>query len=145
MIGTIANWRIYATARGNSAPADAADADATAALVRASDYITFHYINRFVSGYDATSDDVEEATYEAANLELVTSGFFTKTVTEGQQKVLTGADSIRWTPIKSDATNLRTGLLYAPTSTKIDAMLAPYMPLDRGLAPYIKSIGGQSE
>lgn len=139
-IGTVAGWITYAAARGTTV---ADDADSAAALVRASDYITYHYVNRFIGSYDATSPYVEEATYEAANFELATPGFFSKTVTEGQQKTLTGVGSIRWTPMKSDAKTLRTGLLYSPTSTKIDAMLAAYMPLDRGLAPYINSIGGQ--
>jgi hypothetical protein len=145
MIGDIASWRTYAADRGNDAPTNASDTDATAALTRASDYITHHYVRRFLTGYDATSDYVEEAAYEAATLELATPGFFSKTFTEGQQKVLTGIDSIKWTPIKSDAKSVRSGMLYAPTSTIIDAMLSEYMPLDRGIGPYIKSIGGQNE
>lgn len=142
MIGTVAGWISYAADRGVTV---ADDADSLAALVRASDYITHHYVRRFLSGYDATSDYVEEAAYEAASLELATPGFFTKTFTEGHQKVLTGVEGIRWTPIKSDATTIRTGLLYAPSSTLIEAMLAPYMPLDRGLAPSIGVIGKQSD
>ena len=142
MTATVAGWITYAGDRGNVVGDDAASA---AALVRATDYITHNYVRRFVAGYDATSPYVDEATYEAANLELATPGFFSKTFTEAQQKVLTGVDSIRWTAMQSDNKSVRSGLLYAPTHTKIDAMLADYMPLDRGLAPILSVIGKQSD
>ena len=141
MIGTIADWRIYATARGNAAPAAASDADATAALTRASDYIMYSYVARFVSPYGVTSPNVEEATYEAANFELTTSGFFSTTFTESQLKVLTGVGSVKWTPVDTGST-ARAAWRSAPTSTLIDAMLAAYMPMDIGVAPWFKTIGG---
>jgi hypothetical protein len=140
MNGTIAAWRTWATDRGDTAPTDASDELATAALVRASDYIDFTYVARFVTG--CTSPNVEVATYVAASLELATPGFFTKTFTEAQQKVLTGVGSVKWTPVSREST-ARSAALATPTSTLIDSMLASCMPNDIGVTPWFKSIGGQ--
>lgn len=121
--GTLSAWRTYSTARGNSAPASATDTVANQALLRAQDYIQFTYVQRFATGYDSTAANVEAAVYEAANLELTTPGFFTKTYTEAEKKVLTGLDSLSWTVIgmvKDDRS-------YAPRSTKIEALLWPYL------------------
>ncbi|NHK29187.1 hypothetical protein FF098_014800 [Parvularcula flava] len=144
LIGTIADWRTWATARGDSAPADADDADATAALQRATDYIRYYYVSRFVSPYTEASDNVEEATYVAAGVELATPGFFSKTYTEGERKVLTGVDSIRWTVVERGST-ARTGTLMMPTHSLIEAMLGNYLPNDNVTAPYIKRIGGRRD
>jgi hypothetical protein len=104
MIGTLADWRAYASARGDNTPTEAEDAVATAALVRASDYIRFRYVANFISGYDETFIApgydiplVEIGAYIAAGLELATPGLFSKTFTPAEQKVLTGVGSIRWT------------------------------------------------
>lgn len=122
MYGTIADWRTYATARGNSAPENADDTIATAALTRASDYILYNYVQHFLSGYDDTLQVVEYAAYEAANLELATAGFFSTTFTPDQQKVLTEVKGIKWTPVGSadGADGAR------PVSTVVDAMLEPF-------------------
>lgn len=134
MIGTIAAWRTYAAARGDNAPTSAADADATAALVRASDYITHHYIRRFLEGFDETSAYVEEAAYEAAALELTEPGFFTSSFTPDQRKVLTEVKGIKWTV---DAKGIRDSIFgwanATPTHTKIAAMLQPYMPTGKSI------------
>ena len=122
MYGTIAEWRAYATARGNSAPGSASDADATAALQRASDYLRTRYVLRFSDEYDGTEDKVIEATYIAASLELTTPGFFTTTYTPSQAKVLTGVGDIRWTLVPG-ARNTADAML--PTSPMIDALLLP--------------------
>ena len=121
--GTLANWRAYATARGNSAPASASDTLANQALLRGQDYIQFTYVQRFASGYDSTAPNVEAATYEAAILELATPGFFTKTYTEAEKKVLTGLDSMSWTMIGK----VKADRSYAPRSSKIEALLWPYI------------------
>lgn len=121
--GTLAGFRSYWTDRGNSAPTDADDADANAALVRASDHIKYRYVANLIKGYDETLDVVEYATYEAALLELSTVGFFSKTYTPAQQKVLTGVDKIRWT-VTGDASNK---YAQAPVSTLIEAMFEPYV------------------
>lgn len=142
--GTIAGWRAYALERGNSAPTDATDAEATAALVRASDYIRMRYVANLMPGYDATfiptgSDLplVEEATYIAASYELATPGFFSKTWTEDQRKVLTKVDSIQWT-VTGD-----TSKYYAafPTSSLIDALFLPYIYERDGMNFMFASIG----
>ena len=95
MFGTIADWRAYATARGNTAPTAASDALATAALVRASDHIQYAYVAQFLPGYDETAPEVEPATYEAANYELATPGFFAKVYTPGDRKVLTKVEFVK--------------------------------------------------
>ena len=121
--GTLSAWRTYATARGNGAPASASDMLANAALVRAQDYIQFTYVQRFAEGYDSTAANVEAAVYEAANLELASPGFFSKTYTEADRKVLTGLDSLSWTFVGK----VRDDRSYAPRSTKIEALLWPYI------------------
>ena len=144
MYGTLADWRAWATDRGDNAPTAADDTLATSALVRASDYIEYAYVARFVSPYDGTSANVEPATYVAASFELATPGFFSKTFTPAQQKVLTGVGSVKWTPV-TNRSNTRDGILAAPTSTLIEAMLGPYMPIEKGFAPYMKTINAQAE
>ena len=95
MYGTLAGFRSYASDRGNSAPADAEDAAASAALLRGDDYIRMNYVPRLSAG--VTEEALEEASYIAAGLELTTPGFFSKTFTAGERKVLTGVGDIRWT------------------------------------------------
>jgi hypothetical protein len=124
MAATLAGWIAYAALRGLVVANETASEHA---LVRASDYIRFHYVAKFLPGFDETSPNVDEAIYEAAALELATPGFWTTTFTPAQQKVLTGAGEIRWTVTGStDSTDAWANA--SPTSTKIAAMLAPYMP-----------------
>lgn len=130
MYGTIIDWRAYALARGNSAPTDATDGDATAALVRASDYVRLRYVSNLLPGHDTTFQPaghdyplVEEAAYIAASFELTTPGFFSKTFTSSEQKVLTGVGSIRWT-VTGDASKTYGAM---PVSTLIDALFEPYV------------------
>lgn len=121
MTATVADWITYAAARGDTV---ADDADSAAALVRAQDYIAYTYANRFYS--QPTDELIEEATYEAAKQELATPGFWSKTFTPDQQKVLTEVKGIKWT-IRGDASGVDAA---TPVSTKIEAMLRPYiMPI----------------
>lgn len=120
MAVSVANWITYAAARGDTVADDAASA---AALVRATDYIFHNYVTRFAAGYDATSDYVDEATYEAAKLELATPGFWTKTFTPDQQKTLVAVGEVKW-QVRGDATGT---VAATPVSTKIEAMLRPYL------------------
>lgn len=122
MIGTLETFRTYATARGSSAPTDAQDADATAALMRASDHIRFAYVAKFAAGYDETSPNVEAATYEAALLELAKTGFFSKTFTPGERKVLTEVKGIKWQVVGGSGNGRA-----SPVSTRVEDMLQPYM------------------
>lgn len=124
MAATLAGWIAYAALRGLVVAEGPASEQA---LVRGSDYIRFTYIARFLPGYDETSPNVDEAIYEAAALELATPGFWTTSFTPSQQKVLTGVDTIKWTVIDSVDSN-DAWANATPTSTKIAAMLAPYMP-----------------
>lgn len=135
MYGTISDWRAYATARGFSAPGDASDTLATAALIRASDYIKYTYVQHFTSGYDDTLEVVEFAAYEAALLELETPGFFTASFTPAEQKVLTEVKGIKWTVVGgAEGAEGAT-----PVSTKVDAMLAHMVGKNRGIG--IMSVG----
>lgn len=128
MIGTLVDFRAYADARGWGEPTAASNPDAEAALLRASDYIRFSYVRRFAAGHDEASPNVEPATYEAALLELKTPGFFSKTYTPGERKILTEAKGIKWQVIgDGDASGA------APVSTRIDDMLADYLTLPVGL------------
>jgi hypothetical protein len=122
--GTVTGWIAYAAARGQIVADNAASA---AALQRAADHIRFAYVAKFLPGFDADSDNVEEATYEAAALELATPGLFSGTFTPAQQKVLTEVKGIKWTPIMG--TDSDDSFANAtPTSVKIAAMLDRYMP-----------------
>jgi hypothetical protein len=123
MIGTLAGWRAYALARGDNAPTAATDEVATAALVRASDYVQYRYVVNLCDEYDVTLDVVEYAAYVAASIELKTSGFFSRTYTAADQKVLTEVKGIKWTVVgKTDG-----AFASSPSSTLIEAMLAPYL------------------
>lgn len=124
MAATLAGWIAYAALRGTTV---ANDSDSEAALVRAQDYIRYNYIAKFLPGYDETSPYVDEATYEAATFELATPGFWSTTFTPAQQKVLTGVGDIRWT-VTGSTDSVDVWVDASPTSTKIAAMLAPYMP-----------------
>ncbi|MDX5592574.1 hypothetical protein [Pseudovibrio sp. SPO723] len=137
MYGTLSDWRAYALARGDSAPTDATDADATAALVRASDYIRYQYVAYLLPGYDGTSEQVQEATYIAAGYELATPGFFSKTYTEADKKVLTEVKGLKWTVIG----NTKSVRSYAPVSSLIEAIFDPIT--SDNSAPYfmMKAIG----
>lgn len=121
--GTVSGADTYHAARGNAAWAAGGATPKAAALVRATDYIRTTYVRRFSSAYDETAADVEPATYEAALRELATPGFFTKSYTEADRKVLTEVKGIKWTLTGS----VRDGRSMAPTVTLIDNLLWPYM------------------
>ena len=122
MYGTLEGWRAYALARGDSAPTDATDADANAALTRASDYIQYRYVANLCPPYDDTLPVVVDATYVAASIELATPGFFSKTYTPSEHKVLTEVKGIKW-----QVTGDKGTWAAYPTSTIIDAMFKPYV------------------
>lgn len=127
--GTLAGFRAYALARGDNAPTEASDELAGAALVRGSDMVRLRYAAN-LCGYDIASIPagsdlpiVEEATYIAASLELATPGFFSKTYTGAESKVLTEVKGIKWTVVgKTDG-----AYAYMPSSSLIDALFAPYL------------------
>ena len=137
MYGTLEDWRTYATARGDTAPTEADDAVATAALVRASDYVEHQYVARLLPGYDDTLPVVEKATYIAASLELANPGFFSRTYTASERKVLTKVEGISWTVVGSG----RGPEDAAPVSSLIEAMFAPYVYATRGPFYMLRSVG----
>lgn len=126
MYGTIADFRTYATARGDAAPAAATDPAATAALVRASDYIRTRYVIRMGIANPATDPNVIEATYIAARREIATPGFWATTYTPTQVKTLVQVDSIRWQAADKAQAGLRGRDLVVPMDPAIDALLAPF-------------------
>lgn len=114
MIGTVVALIAYADDRGTVI----ADTAVTLqALVRASDYIQFTYLSG--SSCTADSPNVESAVYEAAMAEVLTPGFWSKTFTPSEQKVLTKVGAIQWT-LTGDASK---GGSSIPRSTKIETML----------------------
>lgn len=136
--GSLEGWRAYALARGDSAPTDAPNADAQAALLRASDHVRYRYVANLLPGLDDTLEVVEPATYVAASLELATPGFFSRTYTPGEQKVLTQVEGIKWTVV-GDASK---SFASSPTSTLIDAMFAPFI-IDRDAPGFmLRAVGG---
>ena len=114
MIGTVIDLIAYAAARGTVIADNAATLQA---LVRASDYIQFTYLDG--SNCTVDSANVVEATYEAAIAEVATPGIWTKTFTPADQKVLTKVGDIQWT-VTGDASK---GGASVPRSTKIETML----------------------
>lgn len=114
MIGTLADLITYAADRGTTIANTAAS---TQGLVRASDYIEYTYL--LGSSCTAESPNVESAVYEAAIIEVASPGFWSKTYTPAEQKVLTKVEGISWTVV-GDAKQSGASM---PRSTKIDAML----------------------
>lgn len=127
MYGTIEDWRAYAALRGDTTPAVASDEVASASLQRASDYIRTRYVLR--SRAKGTEPEVIEATYIAASIDLATPGFWQKTFTPSELKVLTAVDGIRWTPIESGMGGTDSVL---PTSPMIDSLLIRYESFGTG-------------
>jgi hypothetical protein len=118
MPATVTGWIAYASASG---VVIADDADSAAALVRASRYIQRTFLASRM--YTGIRDDIaEQATYEAAALELATPGFWSRTFTPDQQKSLVAVGDLKW-----QVTGNASGADGAtPVSTAIDAMMQPY-------------------
>lgn len=119
MTATVTGWIAYAAASGVTV---ADDADSSAALVRAGRYIqrTFIASREYAGIPDNIADD---ATYEAAALELATPSFWSRTFTPDQQKVLTKVDTIQWTLRES---GLSGAAAATPVSTAIASLMQPY-------------------
>lgn len=119
MAATLADWITYAAARGLTVANEAASEQA---LQRASDYIRTRYVLRFSSEYDINSTQAVEAIYIAAAYELETPGFWAKTFTASQVKVLTEVKGIKWTVADTGMKGVDAQL---PVSPAIDALLVP--------------------
>jgi hypothetical protein len=138
MFGTLIDWRAWATARGDNAPSAATDPVATAALVRASDHVQFAYGPWMQPGFDMARDEVKFAAYHAALLELAKPGFFARTYTDGETKVLTEVKGIKWSIV--DGPGASSGIMaFTPVSTTVDNLLRPYMQRNVGYS--IKAVG----
>lgn len=127
MAVSVTGWIAYAALRGKVIDDDVLSAQA---LVRATDYIKYTYVARFVAPYNIDSPNVDSAIYEAANLELATPNLFNKTFTPSQKKVLTAVEGIKWAPVMSDSKE-RGSRLASPRSTLVDSMLAEYLRDDK--------------
>ena len=114
MIGTVTALIAYAGARGTVIADDAATLQA---LVRASDYIQYTYLDG--SSCTADSPNVVEAVYEAAMAELAEPGIWTRTYTPAELEVLIAVVDIKWA-VTGDASK---GGAAIPRSTKIETML----------------------
>ncbi|MCK2149528.1 hypothetical protein MYE70_10665 [Marinobacter alexandrii] len=142
--GDDAGFQAYADANGYTVPAGTV----AAARLRGSVYLDGHYYRRWpgqpTDGIDQErswprkgavdrygnaipSSEVPQrvinASYEAALLEMKTPGFFSKTFTEAERKVLTQVQNIRWT-VTGESKGDRANSL---TSTVIDNILAPIL------------------
>lgn len=130
MYGTIAGWQEYVAARGIAN--QVITEESLPALVRASDYIKYHYVANFIAAYDETVPEVEMATYEVACIENNDPGFFSKTYTPQDAKVLMQVDSLRWEkPGRAGSDNFDYSEA-VPISTKADTYLRKYMRLKSG-------------
>ena len=129
---SLAAWLAHATARGETAPAAASVRDQEVALQRAQDYVRHVYVRHFLTCLDqaAVADDVAEAVYLAATLEVATPGLFTQTYAPGDQKTLTKVGDLEWTPIASPTAASGSGapIPVQVRSTAIESLLSPYMP-----------------
>ncbi len=126
MYGTLVDFRAYATARGDNAPTAATDPVATAALVRASDYIRTRYVIRLGMDSPETDPNVIEATYIAARREVAAPGFWATTFTPSQVSTLVQVDSIRWQAANMGDVGLKGRDLVVPIDPAIDALLLPF-------------------
>lgn len=124
MYGSIEGWQEYVASRGITG--QTIDETSLPALVRASDYVKYHYVVNFRSPYGEDVPEVELATYEIACIENTTPGFFSTTFIPSEAVTLVNVDSIRWErTYKKDEAPDHSSLV--PISTKADNYLRPYM------------------
>jgi len=126
MYGTLIDFRAYATARGDTAPTAATDPVATAALVRASDYIRTRYVLRLGLSAPEADEAVIEATYIAARREIATPGFWSATFTPSSVKTLVAVEGIRWKEADPGKVGFTGRDLVTPMDPAIDALLMPW-------------------
>lgn len=125
MYGTLAGWQSYVLARGITG--QLIDDDSLPALVRASDYIKYHYVVNFIVGYDDTLPEVEMATYEAACIENLEPNFFSRKFTPSDAKVLMQVDSLRWEKVTRSRMDDLDNSPMVPVSTKVEMYLRRFM------------------
>lgn len=92
MIGTTDGFRAFAIDRGIEAVSGATDADLSAALVRAEDYLRAHYPRAVTAGGDA----LDLAAYHVAVAELEAPRSLSRTYAPGERKVLVEVQGVKW-------------------------------------------------
>lgn len=120
--GDLAGFRAYHAERGQTVSAD--DTEAMAALVRGADVVRLQYIQRITTLPSPIPDAFAHAEYEAAWIEQQSPGFFSKTSTPGQEKVLTKVGDIQWTVIPAADGTAASSM---PVSSKVEAIMSPYV------------------
>jgi hypothetical protein len=123
--GTIILMVAYATTRGITVFADATDAQLTAVLTRASDYVKYRYVAFFIGGYDDTLPIVEEAAYLVAIAGYASPRFFEAQSKPAQTKTLSQVGKIRWQPQVSEMALGYDGQFN--TLALVEAMFDPYI------------------
>ena len=89
------------------------------AILRAQRYIAARYNGRWTDELTPVPAPVTYAIIEAALIEARTPGFFARTYTPSEAKVLVEVRGVKWERVGgSDMT---------PTSTIVDSLLAPYL------------------
>lgn len=121
-MATVEAWTAYAEARGLPGIGAATPDQIAEALVRASDYISLHYLPKLKTQPPAAV--VDHATYIAAEYELNQRGYFSRANEPGvSNKMLTRAGELSWTPMRAD----RSADPVMPTVKAIEALFRPYM------------------
>jgi hypothetical protein len=101
----------------------------TTAIMRGQRYIAAKYNGRWLNGIDPVPAPIKYAVIEAALVEAKTPGFFTKTYTSSDAKVLVAVEGIRWERVG--------GSDMAPASTIVDGLLAPYIGSTTGRTKWL--------
>lgn len=126
MYGTVAGWQTYVTERGITGQT-ITDPASLPALVRASDYIKYHYVANFMSKYSDAEPEVILATYEAACFENTKPGFFQRTVTPSRASALVATKNIRWERLSPSQIEPLDNSQLVPINTKVEMFLRPFM------------------
>ena len=74
-----------------------------------------------IAGYSEDCPQIETGTYIAALYELNDAGFFLKTYTPAEKKVLTEVSGVKWTMVG----NAGSVLSYSPVCNQIQALFDP--------------------
>lgn len=96
------------------------------AIMRGQRYIAARYNGRWNDTLDPVPAPVTYAVIEAALIEARTPGFFSRTYTPAEAKVLTEVRGIKWTLVGGSGD-------MTPTSTIVDGMISPYLQRSWGL------------
>ena len=131
--GTVTDWIAWAAERGT---AIANTAEASAALVRGSDYIRRVYVSRMASDVDTTDERITEAAYIAAGLELAEPAILSRHADPSQTgKALTAVGDTQWTVLPgAQAGDVQVSI------PAIDAMLAPLLIRRSGTSTVVSGV-----